>query len=113
MQIEFLESGVDPDPGRAREDKGSSQESDFVSFRVSGVDNSFANGLRRVLLAEIPTLAITLVEMSANSSVFHDEFLIHRIGLIPLKSPFHEIVDNMPIPQECACMAEYLEFITI
>ena len=109
MQLEFLEAGVDPDPRPAEEDKPSSQESGFVSFRMTGVDSSFANGLRRVLLAEIPTLAITTVELTHNTSVFHDEFITHRIGLIPLKSPFHEIVDNMPQPQECACQAENLE----
>jgi DNA-directed RNA polymerase II subunit RPB3 len=114
MQIELLECGVDPDPPHARSGgvagttgAASTQESDFVSFRATGVDNSFANGIRRVLLAEIPTLAICTVEVAINTSVLHDEFISHRIGLVPLRSPF-ELVDAMPMPQECACQAENL-----
>jgi DNA-directed RNA polymerase II subunit RPB3 len=109
MQLEFLEAGVDPDPWAAEEDHPSAQESGFVKFRLSGVDNSFANGLRRIFLSEIPTLAITVVELTHNTSVFHDEFLAHRIGLVPLKSPFFETVDMMPMPQQCACQAENLQ----
>ena len=109
MQVEFLEVGRDPDPQQPEAGKTSAQHSGFVTFRLSGVDNAFANGLRRVLLAEVPTLALTVVELSLNSSVLHDEFITHRLGLVPLWSPFRELVDQMPTPQECACQAENLE----
>jgi DNA-directed RNA polymerase I and III subunit RPAC1 len=40
--------------------------------------------LRRILLAEVPTVAIENVYMWNNTSIVHDEVLAHRLGLIPL-----------------------------
>lgn len=48
------------------------------------VDVSFVNALRRILLSEIPTVAIETVYMLNNTSIIHDEVLAHRMGLIPL-----------------------------
>ena len=47
---------------------------------------SITNGLRRILIAETPTLAIDLIDMEDNTGVLHDEFLAHRIGLLPVGS---------------------------
>lgn len=53
-------------------------------FEMIGVDVSFANALRRIMIAEVPTVAIEHVYMWNNSSIVHDEVLAHRIGLVPI-----------------------------
>jgi DNA-directed RNA polymerase I and III subunit RPAC1 len=53
-------------------------------FEMIGCDTSFANALRRILLAEVPTMAIESIYMWNNTSIIHDEVLAHRLGLIPL-----------------------------
>lgn len=55
-----------------------------LEFDLVGVDCSVANALRRILINEIPTFAIENVFIFDNTSVLPDEFLAHRLGLIPL-----------------------------
>ena len=56
-----------------------------AAFSLVGVDASIANAFRRILIAEIPTLAIENVYIHNNTSVIQDEVLAHRLGLIPFK----------------------------
>ncbi|WVZ73352.1 hypothetical protein U9M48_021668 [Paspalum notatum var. saurae] len=57
---------------------------DDIEFDMIGVDASIANAFRRILIAEVPTMAIEKVFMADNTSVIADEVLAHRLGLIPL-----------------------------
>jgi DNA-directed RNA polymerase II subunit RPB3 len=75
---------------------------DYCEFVLSNTDVSIANALRRVILSHVPTIAVDLVEIDENSTVLNDEFLAHRLGLIPIvsnrvkemKSPFESDADD-------------------
>eukprot|EP00854_Cymbomonas_tetramitiformis_P011393 gene11393-13465_t len=70
---------------------------DHVKFVLSETDTSIANALRRSMMTDIPTIAIDLVEVEMNTTVLNDEYLAHRLGLIPLISTQ---VDKMKSPLE-------------
>ena len=55
-----------------------------MHFDLIGVDAALANAYRRIMLAEVPTLAIEKVLVRNNTSVMQDEVLAHRLGLIPI-----------------------------
>ncbi|KAK5120265.1 hypothetical protein LTR85_006471 [Meristemomyces frigidus] len=71
-----------------------------IDFMLSSTSLSLANSLRRTMLAEIPTIAIDLVEIEGNTSVLPDEFLAHRLGLIPLST---RNVEDMLYTRDCTC----------
>ncbi|CAA6667242.1 unnamed protein product [Spirodela intermedia] len=74
---------------------------EYMKFELRDTDASMANALRRVMLSEVPTIAIDLVEIEVNSSVLNDEFIAHRLGLIPLCS---ERAMEMRFSRDCdAC----------
>ena len=57
-----------------------------MEFDLVGVDASIANAFRRILLSEVPTMAIETVFVFNNTSVIQDEVLSHRLGLIPINA---------------------------
>ena len=56
-------------------------------FLVRGITPAFANGIRRAMVADVPTLSIDTVRMVENSSVMFDEQIGHRLGMVPLSAP--------------------------
>ena len=74
-----------------------------IKFVLSNCDVSLANSLRRILIAEVPTMAIDLVNIEYNSTALHDEFLAHRLGLIPLIS---SSVDSYIYTKDCTCLPQ-------
>lgn len=65
-------------------------------FDLIGVDASIANAVRRVLMAEVPTVAIEHVYIWNNTSIIQDEVLSHRLGLVPLKINPDKVVMRLP-----------------
>jgi DNA-directed RNA polymerases I and III subunit RPAC1 len=61
-------------------------DEESVVFDLVGVDVSIANALRRILLAEVPTVAIETVYIQENTSIVQDEVLSHRLGLVPIRA---------------------------
>ncbi|KAJ2827609.1 DNA-directed RNA polymerase core subunit rpc40, partial [Coemansia erecta] len=74
-----------------------------IEFDLIGVDASIANALRRILIAEVPTVAIEKVFMINNTGVVQDEVLAHRLGLIPIKADPNRFLwkrpDDLPTDQ--------------
>lgn len=73
-----------------------------MRFIVEGVDVSFVNALRRIMLAEVPCMAIDEIVVIENTSLLHDEILAHRMGLIPIKTD----LDSYNLPEDCTCKSE-------
>lgn len=63
-----------------------SKEKDKLAFLIKDTNPAYVNSLRRLIMTEVPTLAIDEIEIKQNSSVLYDEMLAHRLGLIPLKT---------------------------
>jgi DNA-directed RNA polymerase subunit D len=80
-------------------------EKDEANLRiiVRDADVTLMNALRRIGLAEVPSMAIDEVVMIENSSILQDEMIAHRLGLVPLKTD----LDNYNNPEDCECKSEF------
>lgn len=57
-----------------------------LEFDFIGIHPAIANTFRRLMLSDVPSMAIEKVYVQNNTSVIQDEVLAHRLGLIPLKA---------------------------
>jgi DNA-directed RNA polymerase subunit D len=69
------------------------------TLRIEDTDVYFVNSLRRVMLAELPKLAIDDVIIYDNTSPLFDEIIAHRLGLIPVPTD----LKILAFRGECAC----------
>ena len=70
------------------------------SFEIHNIDLAIVNGIRRIIMTDIPIIGAIgekldkeepTVNVKFNSGALHDEFIIHRIGLIPICMSADEI----------------------
>lgn len=78
------------------------EKDNSLRFLLKDVNHSYANALRRAMMAEVPSMAIDDVIIIENTSVLYDEVIAHRLGLIPLKTD----LDAFVLPEECDCKSE-------
>jgi DNA-directed RNA polymerase II subunit RPB3 len=79
---------------------GSNTREFKLGFTLRSTDVSMANAVRRTMIAEVPTMAVELVTVLENTSPLHDEYIAHRLGLIPLVSTS---VQHFNTSDECEC----------
>ena len=67
-------------------------KNDILKFDIGGCNSSYVNALRRIILTEIDTISFynedyetSSLKVLENTSSLHNEFLLHRLGLIPIK----------------------------
>ena len=67
---------------------------DTVVFDVENTKPSFMNGLRRTILSDVETVGFytedyntSSLRVLKNTSSLHNEFLLHRLSLIPIYIP--------------------------
>jgi len=70
-----------------------------LSFIIEGASIEMVNALRRIILTEVPVMAIDEVIVLKNDSPLYDEIISHRLGLIPLKTD----LSVYKLPQDCEC----------
>ncbi len=58
-----------------------------IEFSVTEISPYFANMIRRYSMMRVPILAIEKVEFYDNTSAFWDEYIAHRLGLMPVLTP--------------------------
>ena len=64
--------------------KSKSKDKNKMTFLIKDSSPGYSNALRRIMLTEVPVLAIETVEIRKNNSALYDEMLAHRLGLMPL-----------------------------
>ncbi|MCL4383566.1 DNA-directed RNA polymerase subunit D [Candidatus Marsarchaeota archaeon] len=59
----------------------------IFNFILKDINHNFANSLRRTAINNTAVFAIDTVTFYTNTSSMFDEFIAHRIGLVPIITP--------------------------
>jgi DNA-directed RNA polymerase subunit D len=58
-----------------------------LRFVLKDASNAYANALRRMAMSHVKCFAIDKATFYENTSAIFDEYIAHRIGLIPIATP--------------------------
>ena len=75
------------------------KENGKIKFALEESTPAFANALRRIMISEVPTIAIEDVEFFENNSALYDEIVAHRLSLIPITTD----LKAYNFQSECTC----------
>lgn len=75
-----------------------------IKLLLEGVSLPLLNAVRRVALAEVPTMAVDEVIFVDNTSALYDEIIAHRLGMIPLTSD--DALEKYKMPEDCTGSTE-------
>jgi len=82
-------------------------EVEKIEFDMIGLDPAIYNTLRRIMIAEVPSMAIERVLIYNNTSLIQDEVLAHRLGLLPIKAdPRRFVTRNEHEKVDLECTSE-------
>ncbi|MGF3554328.1 MAG: DNA-directed RNA polymerase subunit D, partial [Thermoplasmatota archaeon] len=68
-------------------------------LKIEDTKPYFINSIRRVMLAELPKLAVDDVIIYDNTTALFDEIIAHRLGLIPIPTD----LSLLTFRNECVC----------
>ena len=74
----------------------------LIKFILKNTTPAFANTIRRLIILEVPTLAIDTITVMENTTALFDEYIGHRLGLIPLWSD----IEYLSVHDECTYCIE-------
>ncbi len=63
------------------------ENGNIMKFVLKDARHSEANAIRRAATGMVQTFAINSVTFYENTSAMFDEYIAHRIGLVPIKTP--------------------------
>ena len=68
-------------------------------LKIEGIKPYFVNSLRRIMLSELPKLAVEDIVIYDNTSALFDEIIAHRLGLVPIPTD----LSLLTFRDECVC----------
>ena len=75
-----------------------------MELLFEGFEPEEVNAIRRLILSDVPTLAVDFIYVYDNSSPVADEIIAHRLGLLVLDSK--DALETMKPPEECVDASE-------
>jgi len=79
-----------------------SKSKDTLRLMLSNTNYVFVNTLRRIMMTDVPTLAVKSVSFSKNTTALFDEIIGHRLAMIPLITD----LESYTLQEKCTCKGD-------